>query len=52
MAVAFSAFPRIERLRDYLREELDQHGNLQRALTVYNCGRVKCSEGQKYAKKY
>lgn len=34
-----------------LREELDQHGDLQRALTVYNCGRVKCSEGQKYAKK-
>ncbi len=34
-----------------LREELDQHGDLQRALTVYNCGRVKCAEGQKYAKK-
>jgi soluble lytic murein transglycosylase-like protein len=34
-----------------LREELDQHGNLERALTVYNCGRVKCAEGQKYAKK-
>lgn len=34
-----------------LREELDQHGDLRRALTVYNCGRVKCSEGQKYAKK-
>jgi soluble lytic murein transglycosylase-like protein len=34
-----------------LREELDQHGDLRRALTVYNCGRVKCSEGQQYAKK-
>jgi soluble lytic murein transglycosylase-like protein len=34
-----------------LREELDQHGDLQRALTVYNCGRIKCAEGQKYAKK-
>ena len=34
-----------------LREELDQHGDLQRALTVYNCGRVKCAEGQQYAKK-
>jgi soluble lytic murein transglycosylase-like protein len=34
-----------------LREELDVHGDLQRALTVYNCGRVKCAEGQKYAKK-
>jgi soluble lytic murein transglycosylase-like protein len=34
-----------------LREELDQHGDLAKALTVYNCGRVKCSEGQQYAKK-
>jgi len=34
-----------------LKEELDQHGDLRRALTVYNCGRVKCSEGQQYAKK-
>jgi soluble lytic murein transglycosylase-like protein len=34
-----------------LREEIDVHGDLQRALTVYNCGRVKCAEGQKYAKK-
>ena len=34
-----------------LREELDQHGDLQRALTVYNCGRVKCAEGQRYASK-
>lgn len=34
-----------------LREELDVHGDLKRALTVYNCGRVKCAEGQQYAKK-
>lgn len=34
-----------------LREELDQHGDLHKALTVYNCGRVKCSEGQRYASK-
>jgi len=34
-----------------LREELDQHGDLFRALTVYNCGRVKCLEGQRYANK-
>jgi soluble lytic murein transglycosylase-like protein len=34
-----------------LREELDHHGDLAKALTVYNCGRVKCSEGQQYAKK-
>ena len=34
-----------------LREELDQHGDLAKALTVYNCGRVRCSEGQQYAKK-
>jgi len=34
-----------------LREELDLHGDLHRALTVYNCGRTKCAEGQKYAKK-
>lgn len=34
-----------------LREELDQHGDLHKALTVYNCGRVRCAEGQKYASK-
>ncbi len=34
-----------------LREELDQHGDLHKALTVYNCGKVKCSEGQRYASK-
>ena len=34
-----------------LREELDQHGDLHKALTVYNCGRVKCAEGQRYAAK-
>jgi soluble lytic murein transglycosylase-like protein len=34
-----------------LREELDQHGDLHKALTVYNCGKVKCSEGQRYAAK-
>lgn len=34
-----------------LRQEIDRLGNLNDALTVYNCGRVDCSEGQKYAKK-
>lgn len=34
-----------------LREELDQHGDLHKALTVYNCGRVRCAEGQQYASK-
>jgi soluble lytic murein transglycosylase-like protein len=34
-----------------LREELDVHNDLSKALTVYNCGRVKCAEGQKYASK-
>jgi soluble lytic murein transglycosylase-like protein len=34
-----------------LREELDQHGDLHKALTVYNCGKVKCAEGQRYAAK-
>jgi soluble lytic murein transglycosylase-like protein len=34
-----------------LREELDQYGDLQKALTVYNCGKVKCAEGQRYAAK-
>jgi soluble lytic murein transglycosylase-like protein len=34
-----------------LREELDEHGDLHKALTVYNCGKVKCSEGQRYAAK-
>lgn len=34
-----------------LREEFDRLGNIEDALAVYNCGRVKCYEGQKYAKK-
>ena len=34
-----------------LREELDRVGNLKDALAVYNCGRIKCAEGQQYAKK-
>jgi len=34
-----------------LSEELQQHKNIYKALTVYNCGRVKCLAGQKYAKK-
>lgn len=34
-----------------LREEIDRLGNLQDALTVYNCGKIKCVEGRKYALK-
>lgn len=34
-----------------LREELDRVGNLRDALTVYNCGKVNCKEGKKYALK-
>lgn len=34
-----------------LREELDEHGDEGRALTVYNCGKVRCKEGQQYAAK-
>lgn len=34
-----------------LREELDQHGDEGKALTVYNCGKVRCKEGQQYAAK-
>ena len=34
-----------------LREELDRVGNLKDALAVYNCGKIKCAEGQRYAKK-
>jgi len=34
-----------------LREELDRVGNLKDALAVYNCGKIKCAEGQKYAQK-
>lgn len=34
-----------------LRQELDQHGDLHKALTVYNCGKVRCAEGQQYASK-
>jgi soluble lytic murein transglycosylase-like protein len=34
-----------------LRQEIDRTGNLKDALTVYNCGRIKCKEGEKYAQK-
>ena len=34
-----------------LREEIDRVGNLKDALAVYNCGKIKCAEGQQYAKK-
>lgn len=34
-----------------LQEEIDRVGNVRDALTVYNCGRVKCKEGQRYANK-
>lgn len=34
-----------------LREEIDRLGNLSDALAVYNCGKPRCVEGQKYAKK-
>ena len=32
-----------------LRQEIDRVGNLRDALSVYNCGKVKCAPGQKYA---
>ena len=34
-----------------LREEIDRTGNLRHALIVYNCGKINCKEGQKYAEK-
>ena len=34
-----------------LREEIDRLGNLEDALTVYNCGKTKCAEGRRYALK-
>jgi len=32
-----------------LRQEIDRVGNLRDALSVYNCGKVKCAPGQQYA---
>lgn len=34
-----------------LAEEIAEHGDERKALTVYNCGRVNCREGQQYAAK-
>jgi soluble lytic murein transglycosylase-like protein len=34
-----------------LRQEIDRTGNLKDALTVYNCGRINCTEGKQYAQK-
>ena len=34
-----------------LSEEIKNHGDVHTALTVYNCGRVKCPEGRQYASK-
>jgi soluble lytic murein transglycosylase-like protein len=34
-----------------LTEEIKRLGSIEKALTVYNCGKVHCKQGQKYAKK-
>lgn len=34
-----------------LRQELDRTGDLSHALTVYNCGKINCEDGKKYAQK-
>jgi len=34
-----------------LSEELEQHGDIYKALTVYNCGKVSCKAGKRYASK-
>lgn len=34
-----------------LRQEIERVGNVKDALSVYNCGKVKCKEGQEYAQK-
>lgn len=34
-----------------LRQEIERVGNLKDALSVYNCGKIKCREGQEYAQK-
>jgi soluble lytic murein transglycosylase-like protein len=34
-----------------LRQELDRVGDVSKALTVYNCGKVNCKEGKQYAQK-
>jgi soluble lytic murein transglycosylase-like protein len=34
-----------------LSEEIQEHGNVHAALTVYNCGKVACRAGQQYASK-
>lgn len=34
-----------------LQEEIERLGNIRDALTVYNCGKIKCTEGREYATK-
>lgn len=34
-----------------LSEEIEEHGDYHKALTVYNCGRVRCPAGKQYASK-
>lgn len=34
-----------------LRQEIERVGNLRDALSVYNCGKIRCREGQEYAQK-
>lgn len=34
-----------------LAEEIEEHGDYHTALTVYNCGKVRCPAGQQYASK-
>lgn len=34
-----------------LSEEVEEHGDYHKALTVYNCGKVRCPAGREYAHK-
>ena len=34
-----------------LREEINRLKSVRNALSVYNCGRVQCKQGQNYARK-
>jgi soluble lytic murein transglycosylase-like protein len=34
-----------------LSEEVEEHGDYHKALTVYNCGKVRCPAGKQYANK-
>ncbi len=47
----FDAISNLQCGAQILSEEIEEHGDVHKALTVYNCGKVRCPAGKIYASK-